>query len=99
MRITLLVSRNQRRRLLEKSRNLLAELIEVGATGEQHLRSRRILRQGIEQVLNRHEFVTFVVSPVKGLVQRQLEFCVQHTGFPVLPASRGILSAAAGQAF
>ena len=63
------VRRQQRGGFLEETDQLLAELLEIGAAGAQHLGRGGIVEQRQQQVLDRHELMALLPCFLEGQVQ------------------------------
>ena len=63
---------------LDEARQALAQLVDVGGAGAQHLGCRRVVEQRKQQVLHRDELVTLLSGLDKGHVQADFQFLGDH---------------------
>ncbi len=72
------VGRQQRRGFLEKPFQLPLQLVHVGPARPQHLRRRRVVQQGEQQMLDGHEFMTLLSGFAERAIESELQFLAQH---------------------
>ena len=78
------VSRGQAwRSLVQELAEILFQALQIGTAGAQYLDGRRIVKQGVEQVLDRHEFMMLFPGLLEGEVQGEFQFLAQHGDTPV----------------
>jgi hypothetical protein len=82
LRVDLAIGGDARRLLGDVLREVLAQLVHVGAAGAQHLGGRRVVQQREQQVLDGDELVALLARLDKGHVQADFEFLGDHFSFP-----------------
>ncbi len=73
LRIASPVGRQACQVLVEKLRQIAAQLVQIDPTGTQHRRRIRVVRQAEQQVLQRRIFMSALTGERKGAVQRLFE--------------------------
>jgi hypothetical protein len=68
LHVVLIVVREQRRLLIDTFGELPPEFRDIGVAGLEDLVHLRDVELGQQQVLNGHELVSMITSPLKGLV-------------------------------
>ena len=69
----------QRRLLVDEFGELPAQLGNVRVAGLEDLVDARYVEQGEQQVLDRHELMTALSRPLKGLIQTEFELAAEHS--------------------
>lgn len=71
-------ARYQRRVLFDEFGQVLAQLIQVGAAGAQHIGGRGVVEHGQQQVFNADELMAFLTCVHEGHVQAHFKFLGDH---------------------
>jgi hypothetical protein len=91
--IDLVIAGDGRSVFADKSGQILAQLFDIGATGAQGFRCRRIVEQGKQEMLHGNELMTFLPRFDKCHMQADFEFLRNHSVF-LHYARQGMLVAA-----
>ncbi len=76
--VVIIIMRQQWGLLIDEFRELPAQFGNIRIAGLQDLMHFRNIEQREQQVLHRHEFMTVVAGPLKGLIQTKFQFATQH---------------------
>ena len=78
LRVDLVRAPDRRRVFLDELQEALAQVIDVGGTGAQHLRGRRVVEQRHQQVLDGDEFVSLLACLDERHVQADFQLLRNH---------------------
>ncbi|MNC21116.1 hypothetical protein D3C75_690850 [compost metagenome] len=74
-----LMHRDQRRGRVDEFAQIVPQLVHVCPAGTQDGSGGTVVQKGQQEVLDRHEFMTFDPSILEGEIEGDFKFAVQHT--------------------
>ena len=78
LRIDFLGARHDRGIFANEITQVLTQIVDVGRTGAKHLRRRRVVQQGQQQVLDRNELVALLTRLDEGHVKADFQLLRDH---------------------